>query len=59
MEKLIPEANENGRAEVIELKPASRNHKRIDSLREPGQIIEFKLITQHELSNNPELPPVA
>ncbi len=59
MEKLIPEANDNGRAQVIELNPASHGHKRRAPLHEPGQVIEFKTITERELSNDPELPPAA
>lgn len=59
LEKLIPEANDNSCPQVIELNPASRGHKRRDPLREPGQVIEFKTITQRELSNDPELPPAA
>ncbi len=59
MEKIGFEANDNGRAQVIEFQSITRDYDQPQPIQEPGQVIEFQSIAQRGSSNDPELPPAA
>ncbi|MBD3281492.1 hypothetical protein GF391_01975 [Candidatus Uhrbacteria bacterium] len=59
LESMANEANDNGRAPVIEFTSIARSANSTNLKQEPGQVIEFQSIARKELRDDPELPPAA